>query len=44
MFADKDKRCEFMWIFSPDDMDEANRLPDGISSGYVGVAAWVDPS
>ena len=42
VFADEDATA-FVWIFSPEDMDEANRMPDGISNyGYIGVAKGVD--
>lgn len=34
----------FVWMFSKDDMDEANRMPDGVGSyGYIGVARGVEP-
>jgi hypothetical protein len=42
IFMDEDSTT-FVWIFSPEDMDEANRMPDGISNyGCIGVAKGVD--
>lgn len=43
LFTDHDEFV-FIWIFSPNDLDEANRMPDGISNfGYLGVARGVEP-
>lgn len=38
------EQLDFIWIFSLDDMDEMNRMPDGIGSmGCVGVVKDVEP-
>jgi hypothetical protein len=37
IFVDN-KDAAFIWLFSPEDMDEANRLPDGTAYGCIGIS------
>jgi hypothetical protein len=38
------EQLDFVWIFSPDDMEEVNRMPDGVGYlGCVGVVRDVEP-
>lgn len=37
-------QTNFIWMFSPDDMEEVNRMPDGVGYiGCVGVVRDVEP-
>jgi hypothetical protein len=38
VFSDAEQ-TSFVWLFSPEDMEEANRMPDGV--GYVGCVGVV---
>lgn len=42
LFRETDQ-TSFIWMFSPDDMEEVNRMPDGIGySGCIGVVRDVE--
>jgi hypothetical protein len=43
LFKEVDQ-TNFIWMFSPDDMEEVNRMPDGVGYiGCVGVVRDIEP-